>query len=228
MEIAVNQFVTPKRSRTSWLVALVALAGIVGASCSSIGPGSDDDAGGALNSQTVEGDAASGSDAAAADSEAEVAEATNAEGEDEAEPAGRLSYVDEDVSLIAVIKSHPDLTQLAALIEGYPQQEVFTQARGVTLLAPSDAALAAMDADALEQLAQDPTAFTLLLSNHLTVGTLASDTLVSIGEFSNAAASVLPVSQEGGTIQVGEAVIVEADLTSENGVIHIIDRVISG
>ena len=143
----------------------------------------------------------------------------------DAEPTPRaIETVDESASVLAVIAEHPDLTTFATLVDAYGQEQVFTQARGVTLVVPDDEAFASLGADRVEQLSTDRDAFTLFLSDHMSIGGLALDELVGGGGFTNAMARSFPVSDDGTTVTIGDASIVEADLVAENGVIHIVDR----
>jgi uncharacterized surface protein with fasciclin (FAS1) repeats len=141
-------------------------------------------------------------------------------------PAPTIATVPEDESVLAIIRDHPDLTVLASLVDGLDQDTVFTQERGVTLLAPSDDAFAALGDEALDELRGDDTALTLLLSEHLAIGIRTVDDLVS-GDFPNAMARVVPVEEVDGVVIVGGAAIVEGDLEATNGVIHIVDGIIT-
>lgn len=141
-------------------------------------------------------------------------------------PIATIATVPEDESVLAVIRSHPDLTVLASLVDDLDQDSVFTQERGVTLLAPSDDAFSALGDDALDELRVDDTALTLLLSEHLAIGIRTVDDLVN-DDFPNAMARVLPVEEVEGVVTVGGVVIVEGDLSATNGMVHIIDGVIT-
>ncbi|MDH3294495.1 MAG: fasciclin domain-containing protein [Acidimicrobiia bacterium] len=149
----------------------------------------------------------------------------NEEAEEEAPNA--LAVVDEADSVLAVIADHPDLTTFAALVADYPQRQVFTQARGVTILVPNDAAFDALGPERVQLLADDSDAFTLFLSAHMAVGPRSLDSLLAGGVFANALAQQLTVATGEDTVTVAEASIVESDLTASNGVIHVIDAAIT-
>lgn len=140
-------------------------------------------------------------------------------------PATSLSYVDEEDSVLEIIQSRNDttrFTQLAATLD----DDVFRQARGVTVLVPVDTAWNVYGTDAFGALLDDPTAVALLVSEHLSIGAASLDELVEQGSFSNAMARALGVRADGGVITIGGAAVVVPDLVAENGVVHLVDAVI--
>ncbi len=211
---------TPLRNRwgTSLIVILFALL----AGCSPAGTSNES---GAAPAAAGIARTAAQERGSAADSDRSVggADSNDADEAKAAAPVG-LSRVSEDESVLAVIDEHPDLTRFAALVAEHPQRNVFTQARGITVLAPSDAAFDAglVDHDAL---AANPDAFTLFLSHHMTVGTFDLASLETAGGFTNAMAQTLAVtpSGDGSRPMVDGSTVIRADLEADNGYVHIID-----
>lgn len=148
------------------------------------------------------------------------------ETDEEPQAPSRLAVVDESESVLAIIAEHPDLTTFAELVADFPHQQVFTQARGVTIFAPSDDAFSAMSAEELAALTEDADAFTLFLSAHMSIGSFSLDSLSSTGTFVNAMAEEVSVERSAGLTEVGAAEVTDADLTAANGVIHVIDGTI--
>ncbi len=137
-----------------------------------------------------------------------------------------LATVPEQDSVFAVVQARDDLSKFAELLVAIDAPAVFQQARGLTLLAPNDAAWDAYGAEAFQALLDDPTAASLVLSEHLMVGSLDLESLVAAGGFANAMARTLPVTETGGKVTVGGAEVVEGDLSASNGEVHVIDAVI--
>jgi hypothetical protein len=69
-----------------------------------------------------------------------------------------LATVPEQDSVFAVVQARDDLSKFAELLVAIDAPAVFQQARGLTLLAPNDAAWDAYGAEAFQALLDDPTA----------------------------------------------------------------------
>ena len=92
-----------------------------------------------------------------------------------------------------------------------------------TLFAPTDDAFA-FDGT-LEELLADPAQLESLLLYHVVPGEYpAADLVTELAR--NRRGSDLPVTVEGETM-VGDAIVVETDIIAGNGVIHVIDQVLS-
>lgn len=141
-------------------------------------------------------------------------------------PVVTLEYVEDERSVLAIVRDRDDTTRFAELAAALGQDDAFRQARGVTVLVPVDEAFAALGDGEFEALLADPTAIALLLSEHLAVGALSLAELVERGAFQNAMAQTLPVTDDAGTVTIGDATVVVPDLEADNGVVHLVDRVI--
>ena len=99
-----------------------------------------------------------------------------------------------------------------------------------TLFAPSNDALAALGPDAIAGLSADPTAAAALVGYHfLEERMLAEDLIAADGETLQTRTQLpLDVTVEGDQVLLnGVSVVVTADLEADNGVVHIIDTVLS-
>jgi hypothetical protein len=92
---------------------------------------------------------------------------------------------------------------------------------GLTFLAPTDEALAALPDGVLDGLRSDPETLTRVLDLHVVLSHLRSD------EFTTTELETvlgpLDAVVEGGTIRVGDATIVVPDIEAPNGIIQGID-----
>ncbi len=129
--------------------------------------------------------------------------------------------------MLAIIRERDDLTTFAAAVEALGTESVFTQERGVTVLAPDDDAFALIGEDQLDALLADPDALADLISDHFAVGSVTTEDMVEDGEFTNASAETLVVEADGDRVVVGGATIVAPDLATGNGVVHIVDAVLT-
>ena len=137
-----------------------------------------------------------------------------------------LTYVAEEDSVLAVVGARDDTTRFMQLVAALGDDAVFRQERGLTLIVPVDSAWEAFGADEFAAVLQDPNAVALLLSEHLAIGVFNIDELLATGALATAMARTLPVVDSDGVITIGGATVIEADLTADNGVVHLIDAVI--
>ncbi len=92
-----------------------------------------------------------------------------------------------------------------------------------TLLAPPDPAFNQIDD--LEALIQDGEKLKRVLSYHVVSGDVRSDDLAQIDEAPTMEGSILAVDHNG-TVKVNDAQVTQMDILSDNGVIHVIDRIL--
>ena len=97
-----------------------------------------------------------------------------------------------------------------------------------TLFAPTDEAFAALDPDAVADLFADPTGeLAQLLQYHAVSGTNLSIDLNEGDEFVTLEGSSVIISIDGTDLLVNDATVIDADIETYNGVVHVIDRVLS-
>ncbi|MBV7336117.1 fasciclin domain-containing protein [Chloroflexi bacterium TSY] len=139
-----------------------------------------------------------------------------------AAPNPTLPPPDEESDVWTLIQSNDDLTRLKGLIEEAELIEKLQSDGPFTLFAPTDEVFAALDDNALD----DPnTAFDVLLY-HLVAEDLSEDDLSSLSTLTTLLGDELGVVENEGELMIGKATIVEADIETVNGRVHIIDTVL--
>ena len=94
-----------------------------------------------------------------------------------------------------------------------------------TVFAPTDEAFAKIPKATLDGLLADKAALTKVLTYHVVPGkVMARD--VKPGDVKTVEGSQLSVTMKGGKVGVNNANVVKADVTADNGVIHVIDSVV--
>ncbi|MGC6532822.1 MAG: fasciclin domain-containing protein [Flavobacteriales bacterium] len=97
-----------------------------------------------------------------------------------------------------------------------------------TLFAPTDDAFAALDPDAVADLFADPTGqLAQLLQYHVVSGINLSMDLNDGDEFATLEGNSVVISIDGTDVLVNDATVIAADIETYNGVVHVIDRVLS-
>lgn len=111
-----------------------------------------------------------------------------------------------------------DATNLASLFKSQPQ---------ITVFAPTDAAFASMPADELAKLKADKPAMQKFILHHLVNAPFDSSKIKGVkGPVPSGAGDtiLLDGSDEGGKMMVDGATIVQADLKTASGLLHVVDK----
>jgi uncharacterized surface protein with fasciclin (FAS1) repeats len=94
-----------------------------------------------------------------------------------------------------------------------------------TVFAPTDAAFAALPQGTVQGLLADPPALARVLTYHVVPGRITSAQITHDSEQKTVEGRVLTIARNGG-VTVNDANVIQADVEAENGVIHVIDRVL--
>ncbi len=128
-------------------------------------------------------------------------------------------------SIVEVLTADGRFTTLVAAIDAAGMTDELSS-RAVTLLAPTDEAIAALGQPAIDALLADPVALLDLLQGHVLA--VPQDAAL-IGVFDNVLAinsASWPVVVDGETLMIGPATVIEADIDADNGVIQVLDAVL--
>ena len=98
-----------------------------------------------------------------------------------------------------------------------------------TVFAPTDDAFAALPAGLIDELLADPTgALTDILTYHVVAGAAAMSTDLTDGQtIATLQGEEVTISIDGMMVMVNDATVIVADLVADNGVVHVIDAVLS-
>lgn len=95
-----------------------------------------------------------------------------------------------------------------------------------TVFAPNDEAFAKLPPDQLDALLKDKDKLKSVLTYHVVPGkVLAKD--VKAGQVKTAQGASATISTKGGQVKVDDANVIKTDIVASNGVIHVIDSVIT-
>ena len=130
------------------------------------------------------------------------------------------------VSLAETIAKTPELSTLNGLVKTAGLTETLQGPGPFTVFAPSDAAFKALKAGTLESLSKNPAAVKDILLFHTVSGAVAAKDVKN----SNAKAvngGALALAKAGDFVTVENGFVIKADVMASNGVIHIIDTVLT-
>jgi uncharacterized surface protein with fasciclin (FAS1) repeats len=97
-----------------------------------------------------------------------------------------------------------------------------------TVFAPTDAAFAALPAGTVENLLlpENRDQLIAVLTYHVVPGKVMAADVVKLSEAATVNGASVAISANYGTVKVGRATVVQADVGASNGVIHVIDQVL--
>ena len=119
----------------------------------------------------------------------------------------------------------PQLSTLNRLIAEAGLSDTLRTPGPFTVFAPSDEAFKAIPAKTMAELGSDKALLISVLTYHLVPGkTMSAD--VKNGNAKTVNGANLALAKAGAMVTVEDAVVVHADVTASNGVVHVIDRVL--
>jgi uncharacterized surface protein with fasciclin (FAS1) repeats len=131
-------------------------------------------------------------------------------------------------TVVDVIVNSPDHTTLETAVIAAELDDDLSAAGPFTVFAPTDAAFDALPAGALDALLADPTgALADVLLYHVVSGNILSTDL-SDGQMAPTllGPDVTVSIDGGGNVMINNAMVTVADITADNGVVHVIDAVL--
>lgn len=114
---------------------------------------------------------------------------------------------------------------LLQAIEATELTEILESPGPYTVFAPTDEAFANLPEGTLESLLQDIPKLKRIVAYHVASGDVRAEDLMEIEEAETVEGSILAIDSSDG-IKVNDANVVQSDVLTDNGVIHIIDAVL--
>ena len=130
--------------------------------------------------------------------------------------------------IASVAKRAGNFTTLLAAVDAVGLTDALTSDQNVTVLAPTDAAFAALPKGTVEELlkSENRDKLTAILSLHAIPGKVSAGDALNAGIAKSLSGGSLKFEIVDGLLKVNGATIVKTDIKCDNGVIHVIDAVI--
>lgn len=96
-----------------------------------------------------------------------------------------------------------------------------------TVFAPTDAAFGDIPSDVLSDLLEDNDLLTSVLTYHVVSGRVPASDVVSLSSAATVNGASVKIEVDGGTVFVDGAEVVTTDIEASNGIIHVIDAVLT-
>ena len=129
--------------------------------------------------------------------------------------------------IVDIAAGNDDFETLVAAVTAADLVDTLKGDGPFTVFAPTDAAFEQLPAGTVEELLkpENKDQLVALLSYHVVPGKVLSSDLVDGMKAATVQGSEVTVSIEGGAM-IDDAKVIQADIEAENGVIHVIDKVI--
>lgn len=117
---------------------------------------------------------------------------------------------------------------LAAALEAAGLVDTLKGEGPFTVFAPTDEAFAKLPDGTVESLLlpENKEQLVAILTYHVVPGTVTADQVVGLTEAKTVNGAMLDIAVVDGTVKVDNAQVVQADIMTSNGVIHVIDSVL--
>ncbi len=118
------------------------------------------------------------------------------------------------------------LSTFNSLVQQAGMSDSLRAAGPLTVFAPSDEAFKAVPAKTMAALAGDKAQLKALLSYHIISGRVSAAD-VKNGEVQTLQGAKVALSRAGTFVTIEDAMVQQADISASNGVVHVIDRVLT-
>jgi len=141
--------------------------------------------------------------------------------------AGDYSYDAKEKNIVETAREAGSFSTLLTAVEAAGLADTLAGEGPFTVFAPTDAAFAAIPADQLQALLQDKAALSEILTYHVVSGAVTSEQVVGLSEATTVQGTTIDIEVDGERVRVDGANVVQVDIPASNGVIHVIDAVIT-
>jgi uncharacterized surface protein with fasciclin (FAS1) repeats len=130
-----------------------------------------------------------------------------------------------EMNIVETAVAAGEFTTLVELVQQAGLADELSGSGPLTVFAPTDEAFAAVPAETLAALAEDPEQLRRVLLYHVVDGAVTSDQVVDGASAETLAGPSVTFTVDG-DVRVNDATVVSADITASNGVIHVVDAVL--
>jgi uncharacterized surface protein with fasciclin (FAS1) repeats len=130
-------------------------------------------------------------------------------------------------NVVVAANANPELSTFSKLIKQAGLEGSLEGATPVTVFAPSDDAFKALPAATLDKLSKDPAQLKTVLGYHVVPGVKKIADFDGSQPVTTSTGAKMTVSKAGDFLTVDDGMVIKADQSAGNGVIHVIDRVLT-
>jgi uncharacterized surface protein with fasciclin (FAS1) repeats len=128
-------------------------------------------------------------------------------------------------NIVDIAVSNDNFTTLVAAVQAAGLVEALQSPGPFTVFAPIDAAFANLPPGTVQTLVQNPPQLARILKFHVVAGKYTQADLAKLGSVTSLEGSPIPINCDR-AFEVKNSTVIMADIEADNGIIHVIDRVI--
>jgi uncharacterized surface protein with fasciclin (FAS1) repeats len=128
-------------------------------------------------------------------------------------------------NIVEIAVSNENFTTLVAAVQAAGLVEALQSPGPFTVFAPVDAAFAALPPGTVQTLVQNPPQLARILKFHVVAGKYTKADLAKLGTVESLEGSPIPIDCKS-AFEVKNSTVIMEDIEADNGIIHVIDRVI--
>ncbi|WP_319507436.1 fasciclin domain-containing protein [uncultured Methanolobus sp.] len=132
----------------------------------------------------------------------------------------------EEMNIVETAVAAGSFNTLVTAVQAAGLDETLSGEGPFTVFAPTDEAFAELPEGTLEGLLEDKEALTSVLTYHVVAGEAMSGDLSDMMVLETVQGEEVTIYITDGNVMVNDANVVQADIETSNGVIHVIDKVI--
>lgn len=144
--------------------------------------------------------------------------------------AGNIAYADHHgmkKDIVDTAVSNGSFTTLVTAVQAADLVDTLKGDGPFTVFAPNDEAFAKIPAETLNALVADKAALTGVLGLHVVAGKVLAADVVNLTSATTITDATLSIKVMDGSVYVNGAKVIATDIETSNGVIHVIDTVIT-
>ena len=130
-------------------------------------------------------------------------------------------------TILDTLAADPEFSTLVSAVQAAGLESTLAGEGPFTVFAPTNAAFDAVAPEELDALLADPVALQAVLLNHVVAGEyMAADVATLPSVTTMQMEDVTIAADDAGGVTVGDATVVQPDISAANGVVHAIDAII--
>jgi uncharacterized surface protein with fasciclin (FAS1) repeats len=131
-----------------------------------------------------------------------------------------------EMNIVETAVAAGQFTTLTSLLQQTGLDKTLAEDGPYTVFAPTDKAFAKVPKKTLDALAANPDQLKAVLLYHVADGEVKAADVATMSSVATLNGASLPIKANDGVVRVGGAKVIQADVMTSNGVIHVVDAVL--
>lgn len=129
-------------------------------------------------------------------------------------------------TIVDVASSDPNFSTLVTAVKAAGLADTLSGQGPYTVFAPTNEAFNNLPAGTLDNLLANPEQLKNILTYHVVAGNVMAADVVKLNSANTVNGKPVTITAEGQTVKINDAVVTKTDIKTDNGVIHVIDKVL--